>query len=181
MNKVRAKRQQGFTLMEVLIAMGVMTFGILSLVSVFTQGLVATNQTTIQYIAQQKAQAALETIYSARDTKLLTYAQINSVSAGGVFKDGPQPLCAPGPDGLYGTADDDCTQPDSIVTAPGPDKVFGTSDDVATNLNPWMTRTIVFQPVPNAANLESITVTINWSFEGRASSYQVSSMISSFQ
>jgi prepilin-type N-terminal cleavage/methylation domain-containing protein len=181
MKKVRANREQGFTLLEVLIAMAVMSFGILSLVSVFTQGLVASNQSQIQFIAQQKAQEAMETIFSSRDTKLLTFAQLNNVSAGGIFKDGAQPLCAPGPDGLFGTADDDTTTPDSIVTASGPDKIFGTSDDVVTNLNPWMTRTITFQAVPNVSNLESVVVTVNWTFEGRAQQYQVSSFISSFQ
>ncbi len=181
MEKKILRNDKGFTLVEVMIAMAVMSFGILSLVSVFTQGLVSSNQTQIQYVAQQKAQEAMETIFTSRDTRLLTWAQLGNISAGGIFKDGAQPLCAPGPDGLFGTADDDLTTPDVIITGPGPDKIFGTSDDVGTNLNPWMTRTISFVPVANTANLQSVTVTMNWQFQGKNFSYTVSSLISNFQ
>jgi type II secretory pathway pseudopilin PulG len=181
MKQRNAKRESGFTLLETMIAMGVLSFGVLSLVSVFTQGLVASNQLNIQYIAQQKAQESMETIFTARDTRLLTYAQLANVSNGGVFLNGAQPLLAPGPDGLFGTADDDATNPDSIVTAPGPDKIFGTSDDVKTNLNPWMTRTVTITPSATTPNLETVTVTVNWTFQGRSNSYTVSSLLSSFQ
>ncbi|HYA63412.1 MAG TPA: prepilin-type N-terminal cleavage/methylation domain-containing protein [Candidatus Sulfotelmatobacter sp.] len=174
------RKQKGFTLIEAMIAMAVLSFGILSLASIFTQGLKASSQTQIQYIAQQKAQEAMETIFTARDTRLLTSAQINNVSNGGVFMDGPQPLLAPGPDGLFGTADDDAANPDGIVIGPGPDKIFGTADDLMINLNPWMTRTILIQPVPNTPNLKSITVTINWNYVGQSSQYQLVSFISNF-
>jgi type IV pilus modification protein PilV len=49
----KVRTQRGFTFIEVLIALGVLTFGVLSLVSVFTQGLRASYQTQIQYLAQQ--------------------------------------------------------------------------------------------------------------------------------
>ena len=143
MKNSRPRKQRGFTLIEVMVAMAVLSFGVLSLVSIFTQGLRASYQTQIQYIAQQKAQEAMESIFTARDTRLVTSAQINNVSNGGIFKDNAQPLYAPGPDGLFGTADDDSTNPDAIVIAPGPDGIFGTADDVSINLNPWMTRTVV--------------------------------------
>src|SRR5208283_6204873 len=97
MKKSQPRKQKGFTLIEVMVAMAVLVAGVLSLVSIFTQGLRASYQTQIQYLAQQKAQEALETIFTARDTKLLTWAQIANVSGGGVFKDGPQQLCASGP------------------------------------------------------------------------------------
>ncbi|MGA2300757.1 MAG: prepilin-type N-terminal cleavage/methylation domain-containing protein [Candidatus Acidiferrum sp.] len=180
MKNSRPRKQRGFTLIEVMVAMAVLSFGVLSLVSIFTQGLRASYQTQIQYIAQQKAQEAMETIFTARDTRLVTSAQINNVSNGGIFKDNAQPLYAPGPDGLFGTADDDSTNPDSIVVAPGPDGIFGTADDVSINLNPWMTRTILIAPVANTPNLKSITVTVNWTFEGQTFQYQISSLISNF-
>lgn len=178
--KISRHKQKGFTLIETMIAMAVMTIGALSLASIFTQGLKASSQTQIQYIAQQKAQEAMETIFTARDTRLLTSAQINNVANGGVFLNGPQPLLASGPDGLFGTADDDATNPDSIVIGPGPDKIFGTADDVKINLNPWMTRTILITAVPNTANLKSITVTISWTYVGQSSQYQLVSFISNF-
>jgi len=174
------KRQSGFTLVETVVAMAVLSFGVLALSAIYTQGLKASAQTQIQFIAQQKAQEALETLFTARDTKLLTWAQINNVSKGGVFKDGPQPLLAPGPDGLLGTADDDASNPNSIVIGPGPDNVLGTSDDTIINLNPWMTRTIAITPDPSVPNLNDITITINYSFQGTASTFVLRSYLSSF-
>jgi prepilin-type N-terminal cleavage/methylation domain-containing protein len=176
----KRRMQKGFTLIECLVATAVMTAGILSLVPIFTQGLKANSQAQIQYIAQQKAQEAMESIFTARDTRLVTAAQIANVSAGGIFMDGQQQLLAAGPDGLYGTADDDTNNPDTIVVAPGPDQIFGTADDVTINLNPFMTRTIVITPSANTPNLKTITVTINWTYEGQSSQYQLSSFISNF-
>jgi prepilin-type N-terminal cleavage/methylation domain-containing protein len=170
----------GFTLIEVMISMIILAVGVLSLAGIFTQGLQASYQSQIQYIAQQKAQEAMETIFTARDSGLLTWTQIANVSQGGVFKDGAQPLCASGPDGLFGTSDDVTTQPDSITVAPGPDNIFGTADDIVINLNPWMTRTILITPSPSIANLNQITVTINWYYQGQSSRYVITSYISNY-
>lgn len=177
--KRRSRSTNGFTLIEVLVSMVILAAGVLSLAGFFAQGLKASYQTQIQYIAQQKAQEAMETIFTARDTKVLTWAQIANVSQGGVFLDGAQPLCASGPDGLFGTQDDITSQPDTVVVSPGPDKTFGTADDVLMNLNPWMTRTILIQPT-STPGLNKITVTINWAYEGQASSYQIVSYISDY-
>ena len=174
------KTQSGFTLIETMIAMAVLSFGVLSLSAIYTQGLRASAQTQIQFIAQQKAQEALETLFTARDTKLLTWAQINNVSQGGVFKDGPQPLYAPGPDGLVGTADDDATNPNAIVVGPGPDNVLGTADDQTINLNPWMTRTILIAPVPGTPNLDQVTITVTYIYSGQTNQFQLISYLSAF-
>jgi prepilin-type N-terminal cleavage/methylation domain-containing protein len=174
------RKQKGFTLLEIVIAMAVLSFGILALASFYTQGMQASYRSQIQFIAQEKAQEALETIFTARDTQLLSFAQINNVSAGGVFLDGPQPLLAPGPDGLVGTADDDAANPDNIVVGPGPDNVLGTADDTTINLNPWMTRTILIQPVQNENNLNQITITVNYNYEGQAGQFQLVCYISSY-
>jgi prepilin-type N-terminal cleavage/methylation domain-containing protein len=174
------RKQSGFTLVETVIAMAVLSFGVLSLSAIYTQGLRASAQTQIQFIAQQKAQEALETLFTARDTKLLTWAQIANVSQGGVFKDGPQALLAAGPDGLIGTADDDAANPNTIVIGPGADNVLGTSDDVTINLNPWMTRTIAITPDAKIPNLNHVTITINYAFEGQAGQFVLNSYLSAF-
>ena len=175
----KTRSTSGFTLIEVLVSMAILAAGVLSLAGFFAQGLKASYQTQIQYIAQEKAQEAMETIFTARDTKVLTFAQIANVSQGGVFLDGPQPLCNSGPDGLFGTQDDITSQPDNVVIAPGPDQTFGTADDVVINLNPWMTRTILIQPT-TTTGLNKITVTINWVYQGQALSYQIISYISDY-
>jgi prepilin-type N-terminal cleavage/methylation domain-containing protein len=174
------RKQKGFTLLEAMIAMAVLSFGILSLASIFAQGLKSSYQTQIQFIAQQKAQEALETIFTARDTKVLTWAQITNISQGGVFKDGPQILCAAGPNGLFGTEEDITSSPDFVVIGPGPDKIFGTPDDVVMPLNPWMTRTIQFTPSASTPNLNQITITINWTYAGQTSQFQIISYISNY-
>ena len=182
-NHRRNPRQTGFTLIEVMVSMVILVIGVLSVADFFAQGLQASYQTQIQYIAQEKAQEAMETIFTARDTKILTWPQIGNTSngTGGVFLTGPQPLCASGPDGLFGTSDDVTSQPDSITIAPGPDGVFGTADDVVVNLNPWMTRTITITNLaPTNPNLSQVVITINWIYEGRQGQYVLNSYISNY-
>jgi prepilin-type N-terminal cleavage/methylation domain-containing protein len=181
MNRNRSSRKQkGFTLLETMIAMAILSFGVLFMASFFSQGLQNSNRVQMQYIANQKAQEALETIFTSRDTQLLSFAQINNISMGGVFKDGPQPLLAPGPDGLVGTADDDVNNPDVIVTGPGPDGILGTADDTSIPLNPWMTRTIAIVPVNNYSNMVQITITVKYSYEGQVGQVQLVSYLSSY-
>src|SRR5205807_5730445 len=106
------KAQSGFTLLEAMIAVVIMSVGILSLAAVYAQGIQTANMTQLDYIAEKKAEQAVETIFAARDSKLLAWTNIRNVTGvgganDGVFLIGPQPLLAAGPDGLYGTADDD--------------------------------------------------------------------------
>jgi prepilin-type N-terminal cleavage/methylation domain-containing protein len=181
MNRNRSlRKQKGFTLLETMVAMAILSIGVLSMASFFSQGLQNSNRVQMQYIANAKAQEALETIFTSRDTQLLSFAQINNISLGGVFKDGPQPLLAPGPDGLVGTADDDANNPDVIVIGPGPDGILGTADDISIPLNPWMTRTIAIVPVNNYPNMVQITITVKYSYEGQVGQVQLVSYLSSY-
>jgi len=180
MSRNSSHKEEGFTLLECMVAMVVLSFGILSMASTYTWGLKNSNQVQMQYIANQKAQEAMESIFEARDAQLLTFSQINNVSAGGVFLNGPQPLLAPGPDGIVGTADDLTTQPDVIITGPGPDGVLGTADDTFIPLNPWMTRTIAITAVPNYADMVQVTVTVNYTYQGQSGQVQLVTYISSY-
>jgi len=176
----KTRRQKGFTLIEAIISMGILVVGVFSLTSIFTSGLQSSSRVQVEFIAQQKAQQAMECLFTARDTRILSWAQINNVSQGGVFLDGPQPLYAPGPDGIVGTKDDDPTQPDAITVGPGPDGVMGTSDDQIINLNPWMTRTIVITPVNGTPNLNQVTITINYTYQGATNQFQLVTYISNY-
>lgn len=179
MHSIRSnRRERGFTLLETMIAMVILSFGILSVASVYTQGIQVSNSNQISFIAQQKAQEAMETIFAARDSGTLTFINIANVSQGGVFLDGPQQLCDAGPDGVLGTADDNCGIPNVIVTGPGPDQVLGTADDTVINLNPWMTRTVAIVPVQGTAKLNQITITVNYTYQGRTSQFVLVSYIS---
>jgi prepilin-type N-terminal cleavage/methylation domain-containing protein len=47
------RRQKGFTLLETMIAMAVLSFGVLSLASFYTQGLRSSDQVQMQYIRKR--------------------------------------------------------------------------------------------------------------------------------
>jgi type II secretory pathway pseudopilin PulG len=170
----------GFTLIEAMISIVILSFGVLSLAAVYAQGIMYASLTQYDYIAEKKAEEAVETIFTARDTKVLTWAQIQNTAQGGVFLGGPQPLLDPGADGLVGTADDNAALPDSIIIGPGADGVLGTADDKVVNLNPWMTRTIAIAAVTGEANLRQITVTINYRMGRIQRTYTLISYISPF-
>lgn len=181
----RNHRDRGFTVLEALIAVVVLSLGVLSLAGVYTQGIVFAGMAKWDYIAQKKAEEAVETIFTARDTELLTWAQIQNVAGtsgadGGVFLDGPQPLLDPGPDGLVGTADDNALIPDTVIIGPGPDNVLGTADDQVVILNNVMTRQIQIIPIPNEPNLRQITITITYSISGKTKVYTLISYVSAF-
>jgi prepilin-type N-terminal cleavage/methylation domain-containing protein len=178
-NLERGKQQAGFTLLEALIAIVILSVGILSLAAVYAQGIQTASMTQLDYIAEKQAEQALETVFAARDSKLLAWSAINNVSNGGVFLDGPTPLLAAGPDGLYGTADDDPTHPVVVIINAGPDGILGTADDVVMSLA-GMTRTIAIVDVPGESGLRQITITMNYQAGSLARQYTLVSYIAEF-
>jgi len=170
---LRRKHQAGFTLVEALLAMVILAIGILSMIDVMAQGLKVSAGTQNDFIAKKKAEEAIEAIFTARNTQEKSWDQIQNISNGGIFKDGPQPLYAPGNDGLVGTINDDAAHPDVVIAGPGPDGIMGTADDVVLPLSGMgMTRQIQIggivdkngKPTPN---LRQITVTMNYTVAGR--------------
>lgn len=178
--RTNSRKATGFTLIEAMLSIVILAFGVLSLAAVYAQGIMYTTMSQYNYIAEKKAEEAVETIFTSRDTKVLTWAQIANISQGGVFKDGAQPLLDPGPDGLVGTADDNAAIPDTIIMGPGPDGILGTADDEIINLNSIMTRTIAFSAVNGETNLRQITVTITYRFGKVQNTYTLISYISAF-
>jgi len=186
--------EAGFSLIETMIAMIILVIGILGVAAMLANGLAYMNSSQAEYIAQQKAAEAVESILTARDIGQTTWSSICNagqvnVCSSGIFLVGPMPLCGPGADGIIGTADDfngnSCAggvyaQPDAILVP-----------NNAGNLNPaqrlalsGFTRTITFATVldPNGntiANLRQITVTINYSSGNfRNRSYTLTAYIS---
>jgi prepilin-type N-terminal cleavage/methylation domain-containing protein len=187
--------QRGFTLIEVMIAVVIMTVGLLAVMASFGTAITATASAQEDLIARHKALDAMESIYTARNSQQLPFASINNVSAGGIFLSGALPLLCAGPDGIVGTADDTpCTAPDTgaacpggveCLVLPGPDGVLGTADDVTQSLSNF-TRTIAFNPValPNGninTNLIAVTITVRYVKPGwPARAYSVNGLISSY-
>jgi hypothetical protein len=127
-----ASCESGFSLIETVIAMGILATALLSLAGVFAMGLNHLASSSPNLIAREKAREAVESVHTARDTRLLRWAQINNVAQGGVFVPGEQVMANPGPDGLVNTADDVGVEETRM---PGPDGVLGNADDVRTPLS----------------------------------------------
>ena len=172
----RKKSESGFSLLETIMAIVVLTIGVLSLAGVLAAGLAYMSMSQMDFIAQQKASEAVESIFTARDSGALTWPQILNTADGGIFAAAPSQLLDPGPDGIIGTADD--ALPVDCVVSPGPDGILGTADDTCAPLNPF-TRTIaITKNVNGDTNLRQITVTMNYTAGQFTRQYQLVTFIS---
>ena len=102
--------ERGFSLIEVLAAMFILTAGLLPLVGIFTFSVRQITASTPMLVAREKAREAIESVHAARDTGGASWPTIANVTDGGVFLDGAQAIKAPGNDGLVNTADDGATE-----------------------------------------------------------------------
>jgi prepilin-type N-terminal cleavage/methylation domain-containing protein len=176
--------QSGFSLIETIVAMGILATGLLGLAGVFTVGMAHMATSSANLIAREKAREAIESVHTARDTRTIVWCQIYNVAStrtascsgqpAGVFLDGEQQVKDPGADGLVNTADDG-----AVAKLPGPDGVLGTSDDITLSN---FTRTIVITNVldgttPND-NLKQIVVTIKYSVGPIRRSYVLTTYVS---
>jgi prepilin-type N-terminal cleavage/methylation domain-containing protein len=190
-----ASRQRGFTLIETMIAIAIMSIGILSLLAAFGTAVAATQNAQANLIARQKALQAMESIYTARNTQQITFAQLGNIASGGIFTNAATQLLAAGPDGLVNTADDvpfpangPCPAGPECLVLPGPDGILGTADDTPMSLANF-TRQIQINPVLEAdgvtidPNLKQIVVSISYS-SGTSPiphTYTVLALISAFR
>jgi prepilin-type N-terminal cleavage/methylation domain-containing protein len=190
--RIRNHGESGFTLIEVMISIAILTVGMLALVGTFAGAVAATASAQEDLIAKQKTTEAVESLYTARNSQQLGFATIaNTNSAGGIFKLGYQPLLAAGPDGLVGTDDDTnypgCPGGVECITLPGPDGILGTSDDVQMTLSNFqrqITITNVLLPdgTPNP-NLKQVQVDVQYIKPGmrKPRTYTTITYISSYR
>jgi len=189
----RRHGQRGFSILEVLFSIVVLTIGMVSMLAMFTVALASTNSSQEDMIAKQEAAATLESLFTARNTSQITWDQIQNKANGGIFLDGAQTILDPGPDGLDGTADDlnanaACPGPSQCLVLPGMDGVLGTADDVLQPLNNYQ-RTITIADVgaPGGGidqTLRSITVSVTYTttqFKATQKTYSVGAYISQFR
>jgi type II secretory pathway pseudopilin PulG len=166
--------QIGFTLVETLMAILILSGGLLALATAFAQGMIIVSTSHYHQIAKEKASEAIESVFTSRDTLILAWDEIRNVRNGGIFLDGPQPLRESGADGLVNTADDGNVE---SVTLPGADSQMGTADDVVTALNDF-TREITITDIND--QLRQIRVTIRYRVGNLNRQYQVTSFVSAF-
>lgn len=180
------KGEGGFSLVEALVAMMVLTIGLLGLAQTFYLGMRHMVTGSAQVVAREKAREAIESVHTARDTHTIRWGQIHNVSApqgcpagttatgGGVFSAGETVLRAAGTDGLANTEDD--AEAD-LEHSPGPDNILGTADDVPLT-DFW--RTVTICDVDGNNDLRQILVNIRYRVGMFESSYQLTTFISSF-
>ena len=169
--------QSGSSLIEVVIAIGVLAVGALGVAGVFTTGMQKASSSPGDLVATQKAAEAVESVFAARDTHKLTWAQIRNVqgetlSDGGVFEDGKKQLRDSGADGLINTVDDGDVEE---VRYPGADRIMRTADDTFSELGTFW-REVAITRVNDS--LRIITVTITYQAGQQARSYSLTTYIS---
>jgi prepilin-type N-terminal cleavage/methylation domain-containing protein len=176
-------REDGFSLIEVLVSMVVLAIGLISLAGVLALSIQRVASSTPALIAREKAREAVESVHTARDTGLISWAGINNTNNGGRFVEGDQPIRLPGPDGLVNTTDDPSTV--ETLRRPGNDGILGNGDDVLIPLNDY-TRRVTITPLPQNngqgvnPNLRQIVVTVRYRVNNQWLTYNLTTYISNF-
>jgi type IV pilus modification protein PilV len=188
--------ESGFSLLEVVISMAVLTVGLVSLLGVFGLAMAATQTSQQDMIAKQLANEALESIITARNTSQMNWDDVQNsgatncpnlgTSTCGIFLTGAQSMNNAGADGIYGTSDDSAAGAE-VLREPGPDGIYGNSNDVLIPLTGYQ-RTIAFTPLTDAqgntiSSLRAVTVTIQYATPQTKlpKSYVLNSYISQYQ
>jgi prepilin-type N-terminal cleavage/methylation domain-containing protein len=160
--------ERGFSLLEMVVAIALLSVGLLGVASAIGYAVVTTNHGRSITNSKLLAVTVLEQMETLRNTGNLTFGQIANVGQvndqGAArpfigFPTGPQQVSTnPGPDGISGT-------PDDLVDA-GPDLKFGTADDY---INPnfavvGVTRQI--QITSLSPRLKKVQVTVDYDSQG---------------
>jgi prepilin-type N-terminal cleavage/methylation domain-containing protein len=189
----RKKRvsDKGFTLIETMVAMVVLTTGVLGLAAMLADGLAFMNMAQYDYIAQEKATEAVESVFTARDIGQATWSTIcnvgSTICTNGIFLNGAQPLCDPGPDGIIDTADDysgsACSVSADAILQPVSGGTINANASGATRIpltDYSFLRTVTITAVSNITNLRQIQVTITYKAGRFNRTYTLTSYISNF-
>lgn len=156
--QTHTQQESGFSLVETIISMGVLTVGAIGMAAVFAQGLQSTQTSPNELLATQKAAEAIESVFSARDSRTLTWAQIRNTADGGIFLGIETDMNLAGADGILQTGDNGETLE---------------SDNLER-----FTRKIRISDLSN--DLRSITVTIKYPAGSSMRTYELTAYISTF-
>lgn len=195
--RARRQAQSGFTLLEVLVSMAVLTIGLVSLLGVFGLAMATTQGSQLDMIAKQLADESYESIITARNTTQINWDQLQNVgstncpvtgaSTCGIFLVGPQQIYQEGVDGIYGTADDVLSGLRQTIKDPGPDGIFGTADDIIIPLTAYQ-RTIAITPAYDSSgnvisSLRTVTISVQYTTPQMSlpKTYILTSYVSQFQ
>jgi type II secretory pathway pseudopilin PulG len=123
-NERRGSGEAGFTLVEIVVAMTVLLIGLIGVAAAITYALAANNMSRNVTTGKLMITSMLEQVETLRNTQQLTFGQIANIgqvdSTGATrpfagFPNDFRPVSTnPGPDGIFGTADDPTDQANVI-------------------------------------------------------------------
>ena len=159
-SKASRSPEGGFSLLEMVVAILIMTIALLGLASAISYALMASNRGRGVTNAKMLAVSILEQMETLRDTRALTFDEISNTRVqGSSFTGFPysstdfRPVSTvPGRDGVFGTEDD----------LWGP---TGTTDDPLL-ARPGVTRQILITPFPTNPFIKKIQVTLRYQAGG---------------
>jgi prepilin-type N-terminal cleavage/methylation domain-containing protein len=110
-DKTKSSPEDGFSLLELVVAMVILTVGLLGVASAIGYALMASNRGRGVTNSKMLIVGALEQMETLRDTGQLNFREISNTQApGSTFAGFPTTFLpvstSPGPDGIFGTADD---------------------------------------------------------------------------
>ena len=168
------RSESGFSLIETMVSMLVLTVGVLGLSQAFISGVQKSSSSPFEVLATQKAAEAIESVFAARDSHTISWALMKNQADGGVFVDVATPMKLSGSDGIVNTADDGAIE--SFVF-PGPDGYVGTLDDKTLTLDGFTRKIHIIEL---SGFLREITVTITYPANGQTKTYEVTALISQY-
>jgi len=166
--------QSGFSLVETLVAILILTVGVLGLTQAFVNGVQKSSSAPYEVLATQKAAEAVESVFAARDSHTISWLKMKNVADGGVFLGAATAMTTSGNDGILNTIDDG---PIESFVFPGPDGIVGNGDDKTMSL---ATFTRQIKIVQLSAYLREVTVTITYPANGQTKTYTVTALISQY-
>jgi prepilin-type N-terminal cleavage/methylation domain-containing protein len=172
--KRSARDDAGFSLVETMVSMLVLSVGVLGLSQAFVLGVQKALSSPYEVLATQKAAEAIESVFAARDSHTIAWAQMKNVADGGVFVGAATPMRLAGNDGVLNTADDGAIE---SYVFPGPDDYVGTPDDKTLTLDTFTRQIQIVELTPF---IRHITVTITYPVNGQSKTYQVTALISQY-
>lgn len=162
-----SKSEAGVTILEMVVAMLLLTVGLLALAASIGYAVTVSNKGRNLTNSKLLVVSLLEQMETLRNTKQLTFGQIanqgavDNTGATRNFVGFPTEFqllsINPGPDGIFGTGDD--------LINPGPDNIYGTADDYTDPS--WAvpgqySRQITITQLGGNPNLKRIQVTLRY-------------------
>lgn len=175
--------QQGFTYIEVIIAILIMTVGLLAMLSAISYAVLREREAEQRNTARQLTAAALESIFATRDLQQVNgqttaidnwNAVANTATATplGIFLPGYNSIRQDsGRDGIEGTADDACAAGANCVVG-----AYTNASSVISGYERQITITNILEPNSTVSNRRSVVVNVRY-FVGQAQRVETATTI----